>query len=75
MFSISLKKLFVLFTKGCAQYDREEKGREPCVDDRGVAGFTYNCCEKDGGGDPGDPGGKLYFFPPNICHQFYFMAK
>lgn len=40
---------------GCAQYGREEKGREQCWEN-GQEGNKYNCCTGDGGGGGGGEG-------------------
>ncbi|CAL8128793.1 unnamed protein product [Orchesella dallaii] len=37
-------------TRGCAQYNRVERGRRECRDNRGVTGNEYQCCAGEGGG-------------------------
>jgi len=40
---------------GCNQYDREERSRERCWDNRGVEGNKYTCCTRRGGDGPAPP--------------------
>ncbi|CAL8128798.1 unnamed protein product [Orchesella dallaii] len=35
--------------KGCAQYDRDERGTRGCRDNQGAEGKEYNCCQKENG--------------------------